>query len=84
MKTKQTKRVTKLSKQEKAAQLELPGFRVVVRGEFGGKRIRRVKTVHAANDGVAMELAGNDAALLKGIKLDTVYITVLPPVSKAA
>lgn len=80
--TKATKAV-KLSKREAAAQMDLPGFRVVVRGVFGtgkkAKRVRRVKTVHAANDGVACELAAKDGKFVAGLK--DVYVAVLPPLA---
>jgi len=77
MKTK----VTKLSKQEQAAQGDLPGFRVIIRGTTkDDKRVRRVRTIHAANDGAACELAGNDPKNVAG--LDNVYVSVLIPLDE--
>lgn len=83
MKTKSTKAV-KLSKREAAAQMDLPGFRVVIRGVFGtgkkAKRVRRVRTVHAADAGVACMAVEKDKAAVAGLK--DVYVSVLPPLAE--
>lgn len=57
------------------------GFRVIVRGKFGDKRVRRVRTVWAINEAVAAAELENDKEIVKGLK--DMYVTVLPPLTAA-
>lgn len=59
----------------------LYAFRVVVRGNNDGRRVRRVRTVMAANEGVAAQRVEQaDPHVLAG--LVDLYVTVLPPLAK--
>lgn len=59
----------------------LYAFRVVVRGNNDGRRVRRVRTVMATNEGVAAQkVEQEDPHVLAG--LVDLYVTVLPPLAK--
>lgn len=56
------------------------GFRVIVRGNAGKKRVRRVRTVHAANEGAAVAaVEKQDPKVLSGLR--NTYVAVLPPLN---
>lgn len=66
---------------------DLYAFRVIVRGTQGAgknaRRVRRVFTTPARDEGAAVELA--QPRIEKACKgLDDLYVAVLPPLGKAA
>ena len=60
---------------------ETYGFRVVVRGNLDGRRVRRVRTVQASDAAQAFEAAGPVAAQASE-GLSDVFYNVYPPVGQ--
>jgi hypothetical protein len=62
-----------------AAAVETYGFRVVVRGNVNGTRVRRVRVLQASDAGAAFEAAGAVAAAASE-GMENVFFNVYPPV----